>query len=72
MDGIDNALELAYEARNWRVMVVAAATKRIAFKGGPGPMNGIAKLELFEAFLARTKQASATDEPAAATAAPEE
>lgn len=51
LDGMDRALEDAYEARPWRVYVLDAATKRVAFATGPGPVNGIAKARALDAFL---------------------
>jgi hypothetical protein len=51
IDGMDRALETAYEASPFRVYVLDAATATVAFRTGPGPLNGIRKARDLSAFL---------------------
>ena len=51
IDGMDRALETAYEASPWRVYVLDAASSTIAFRTGPGPLNSIAKGRALRDFL---------------------
>ena len=54
--GMDRALETAYEGAPWRVFVLDAATSTIAFRTGPGPLNGIAKARLLRDFLQANRE----------------
>ena len=56
IDGMDRALETAYEGAPWRVFVLDAATSTIAFRTGPGPLNGIAKARLLRDFLQANRE----------------
>ena len=56
IDGMDRALETAYEASPWRLFVVDAATSKVAFRTGPGPLNGIAKARALRDFLAANRE----------------
>ena len=38
VDDLAGHLDAAYEARPWRVYVVDAESKTVAFKAGPGPV----------------------------------
>mmetsp|Transcript_20001 Transcript_20001/g.59591 ORF Transcript_20001/g.59591 Transcript_20001/m.59591 type:complete len:311 (-) Transcript_20001:64-996(-) len=51
VDDAPGHLDAAYEARPWRVYVVDAESKTVAFRAGPGPVNGIAKAKLLADFL---------------------
>ena len=51
IDGMDRALESAYEAAPFRVYVLDAATSKVAFRTGPGPLNGISKGRALRDFL---------------------
>ena len=56
VDGMDRTLENAYEAAPNRVYVLDAATSTIAFRTGPGPLNGIAKARALRDFLQANRE----------------
>lgn len=56
LDGVDRPLERAYEAAPWRVYVLDAPTDTVAFRTGPGPLNGIAKARALTAFLEANRE----------------
>ena len=56
VDGMDRTLENAYEGAPWRVYVLDAATSKVAFRTGPGPLNSIAKARALRDFLQANRE----------------
>ena len=52
LDGFDRALEHAYEAFPWRLLVVDTEDMSVAHLSAPGPVNGLAKARALRAYLA--------------------
>ena len=55
MDGMDDALEAAYEARPWRWYVIEVATGKVISSTGLAPFNMKGKLAKIKAACGGTK-----------------